>query len=135
MSIREEAAKRHASGYNCAQAVACALADAMGVDEVTAFKAAEGFGLGMGGMESVCGAIAGAAMAAGFKNSCGDLENPTSKGATHKLSKAIVDGFKEKNGAILCKDLKGVETGTPLRACRGCVEDAAEIAAQVLGLE
>ena len=41
----------HKKGYNCAQAVACAYCDLVGVDEDTMFKMAEGFGAGMGGME------------------------------------------------------------------------------------
>ena len=48
MTEREERAQRlHDSGYNCAQAVVCAYCDRFGLDENTAFKMAEGFGLGM----------------------------------------------------------------------------------------
>ena len=35
--------------------------------------------------------------------------------------------FKDKNTSVLCKELKGINSGTILRSCRGCVEDAAEI--------
>ena len=41
----------------------------------------------------------------------------------------ILQGFKEKAGATLCKDLKGVETGRMLCSCDDCVRLA------VLGLE
>lgn len=40
--------KLHDEGYNCAQAVVCAYCDSFGLDRDTAFKMAEGFGLGMG---------------------------------------------------------------------------------------
>ena len=60
MTERAERAQRlHDKGYNCAQAVVCAYCDRFGLDENTAFKMAEGFGLGMGLME-VCGALTGA---------------------------------------------------------------------------
>ena len=38
----------HDQGYNCAQAVACAYCDLVGLDKETAYKMSEGFGFGMG---------------------------------------------------------------------------------------
>ena len=127
-----DCAARHARGFNCAQAIACTYADLVGADEKTMFAATEGLGLGMGGMQATCGAVSGAVMLAGLKNSCGDLEAPMSKGKTYQISKKIVEGFQKKNGATVCKDLKGVETGHPLRSCDGCIEDAAELVEQIL---
>ena len=57
-------------GYSCSQAVACAFCDEVGIDEKTMFALTEGFGLGMGDMQGVCGAISGAAIIIGMKNSC-----------------------------------------------------------------
>jgi len=124
--------ENHKKGYNCCQAVACAYSDLVGMDEETMFKAGEAFGAGMGGMQATCGAVSGAVLLAGLKNSSGDLKNPTSKGATYKLSKEIVARFREKNGSVICKELKGMDTGCPLRSCDGCIEDAAAIAEAVL---
>ena len=57
MSIKtDKAAQNHQKGYNCAQAVACAFAEEMGIDESIIFKMMEGHGLGMGCMEGTCGA-------------------------------------------------------------------------------
>ncbi len=53
----ELAAKRHAGGYNCCQAVVCTYCDLLGMDEVTAFRASEGFGLGIAGMQETCGSV------------------------------------------------------------------------------
>ena len=53
----------------------------------------EAFGLGMGGMQATCGAVSGAVMLAGLKNSCGDLEAPVSKGKTYQISKQLVEAF------------------------------------------
>jgi C_GCAxxG_C_C family probable redox protein len=130
-----KAIENHNKNYNCCQAVACAYCDLLGVDEETIFKAGEAFGLGMGGMDGTCGAISGAVLLAGLKNSTANLDQPNSKAATYKLSAAIVKAFKEKNGAVACRDIKGVDTGKVLRSCPGCIEDAARIAEEILELE
>lgn len=134
MTKQEKAIELHNKGFNCAQAVACSLCEEIGVPEEVAFAACEGFGLGMGGMEATCGAVSGAVMLAGFKNSCGDPEHPGTKGATYKLSREIVKQFDEKNSSVTCKELKGVETGKVLRSCPDCIRDAVEIAQKVLEL-
>ena len=130
----ERAELYHKNGMNCAQAVACAFAEELGVDKKVLFQMAEGFGAGMGGMEATCGAVSGAVMLAGVKCSCADPENPTTKAATYKLSKEIISQFKEKNGSVICKELKGIETNQVLRSCPGCIEDAVNIAEKILGL-
>lgn len=122
---------KHKSGYNCCQAVVCSYCDLFGVDEDTAFKAAEGFGAGMGGMQSTCGAVSGAIMLAGFKNSQG-TGNTATKVETYQMSKEIQRRFEEKNGSSICKELKGIGTGKVLRSCPGCIEDAAKIVEEVL---
>ena len=122
----------HNKGYNCAQSVAFAFLDKVDIDPETLFKVTEGLGLGMGGMEGTCGAITGACVLAGMKNSTGNLEKPNSKGASYKLSRQIVEEFKNKNGATQCRELKGVDTGKVLRACPDCIRDAARIAESVL---
>ena len=69
---------------------------------------------------------------AGMKASTGNLEKPNSKAESYKLSKEILKQFKEQNGSVICKELKGVGTGTPLRSCQDCIKDAAAIAERVL---
>lgn len=128
----EETIKRHDKGFNCAQAVACTYCDLVGVDEETMFKMTEALGLGMGGMEGTCGAVSGACVLAGMKNSSGCLEAPNSKAASYRLSRELVRRFLEKNGATVCKELKGVETGKVLRPCADCIRDAAAIVEEVL---
>lgn len=134
MTKKELAIALHDKKYNCAQAVACSFADEIGVDKEILFKACEGFGLGMGCTKGTCGAISGAVMLAGLKNSDGRLDSPATKAATYELSKKILEAFEEKNNGTLCCELKGLKTGTPLRSCPGCIEDAVEIVQEVLGL-
>ena len=124
----------HDKGYNCAQAVACAYCDLVGIDEKTALCATEAFGAGMGGMQATCGAVSGAVFLAGLKNADGVVGAPRSKTSTYKLSKTIVEAFQKKNGTVICKELKAKdpETGEVKRSCDGCIMDAAAIAEVIL---
>ena len=128
----EETMKRHDIGYNCAQAVACTYCDLVGIDEKLMFRLTEALGGGMGGKECTCGALSGACVLAGMKASTGNLEKPDSKAASYELSKEIVRQFIERTGSVVCKEIKGVETGTPLRPCNDCIKDAAAIVEKVL---
>ena len=123
---KEHAIALHHKGYNCAQAVACAYCDSLGLDLEIAYRLTEGFGFGMGMME-VCGALSGAFVLAGWKGSAGTAQPGKTKGATYKMNKKLAQDFQEKNGAILCRELKGVQTGQPLRSCQGCIEDACDL--------
>lgn len=134
MDKKELAIQLHDMKYNCAQAVACAFAEEVGVDREILFKACEGLGFGMGCMEGTCGAVSGACVLAGFKNSDGNVEAPGTKMATYALSKQIVEKFAEKNHATRCRDLKGIDTGKVLRPCPDCITDAIEMVQEVLGL-
>lgn len=134
MNKKELAIAKHDIKFNCAQAVACSFAKEVGVPEEILFKANEGFGLGMGGMEGICGALSGAVMLAGFKNSDGNLENPGTKVDTYKLSKEMVRSFEEKTGGTICKQLKGIETGQVLCSCPDCICKGIEVVEEVLGL-
>ena len=86
MSSRvEKALENHGKGYNCCQAVACAYADLVGVDENLIFAAGEGFGAGMGGMQCTCGAVSGACMVTGLLKSSRNTKEPVTKGATYPV--------------------------------------------------
>lgn len=134
MTNQERAARLHGNGYNCCQAVLLTFCDELGVDPVTAFKIGEGFGLGMGGMENTCGALSGAIMLAGLKNSDGDLDHPKTKAGTYRISRELTEAFKEKTGALVCRDLKGIDTGNVLCSCPKCIDSAVQIVEEILGL-
>ncbi len=131
MTRTEIAAALHAQGYNCAQAVACAFSDILDADADTVYRIAEGFGGGMGDNESVCGAVSAAIIIAGLKNSNG-INEASNKLSTYQLSSKITGEFKEKNGSVICKELKGAEDGKALRSCPGCIEDAVKIAEKII---
>ena len=118
----------HKNGYNCCQAVVCAYSDLLGIDEKTAFRAAEGFGLGISAMYETCGSVCAMIMLAGLKNSDGNLQAPKTKLQTFELGRSMANQFKEMNSSILCKELRGTDGKTDrLRSCRGCVVDCAKI--------
>ena len=117
----------HRKGYSCSQSVAVACADLVDVPKETLFKATEGFGLGMGTMDGVCGALTGGLLIAGLKNSTGNLDSPKSKGATMKISKTMLNSFREKCGAIICRELKGIDTGKMICSCPDCIKNGVEV--------
>lgn len=120
----EKALALQKNGYNCSQAVGCAFCDVLNVDEDMMFHFMEGYGLGMGCTRGMCGALTAAIGVASLKVSREHAEDPRRKTITYQVSKELVDAFESKNQAVLCKDLKGLETGVVLRSCSGCVEDA-----------
>ena len=119
-------------GYNCAQIVLCSYAEELGIDEETLFRISEGFGAGMGGMMQTCGAVTAMFMALGLANSSGDLQACDTKPQTMKKVRELAAEFEKKNGSIVCRELKGIDTGKVLRSCDGCIEDGIRILGEYL---
>ena len=134
-SIEERVAEikdKHTRGYNCAQIVLCSYAEELGIDEETLFRISEGFGAGMGGMMQTCGAVTAMFMALGLANSSGDLQACDTKPQTTKKVRELAAEFEKKNGSIVCRELKGIDTGKVLRSCDGCIEDGIRILGEYL---
>ena len=131
MDRKELALELHKQKFNCAQSVACAFCNVMGYDPQTVFKMSEAFGFGMGSM-GTCGAVSGMAIVIGMMKSDGDLDNPKTKNKCYNLMREATAKFEQKNKSIICKDIKGVETGEVLRSCDGCIEDAVAILDELL---
>ena len=107
------------AGYNCAQSVFLAYSDIFELDMETAKKMSVSFGGGVGRMREICGTVSAMAMLA---------------------------GFKEKNGTIICRNLLPPEDAaatTPApaartqeyykkRPCGRFVGDSARIAGRML---
>ena len=128
MSKQEMAAELHSKGYNCSQLVACVFADEAGVSKEILFKANEGFGAGAGTMEGICGALSGAIMIAGLKNSSGNLEKPDSKASTMKISKQLVTTFKDRVGSLYCCEIKGNNPEKRvLCSCDDCIKHGVKL--------
>ena len=134
-SIEERVAEikdKHTRGYNCAQIVLCSYAEELGIDEEALFRISEGFGAGMGGMMQTCGAVTAMFMALGLANSSGDLQACDTKPQTMKKVRELAAEFEKKNGSIVCRELKGIDTGKVLRSCDGCIEDGIRILGEYL---
>lgn len=120
MNKQELAVNLKHSGNNCCQAVLLAYAEELKLPEELLRKLGAGFGTGMGCMESTCGALCGAELLLGLSQYNG---RPVLADA-----RKIHDAFTQKTGASICKDLKGITTGTMLCSCDDCVRYAVEIA-------
>ena len=112
------------NGYNCAQSVLCAFAQESGLDEDTLKKLGAAFCAGMGAMNATCGALCAAEMLLGLIKYEG---KPVLKDAA-----AIHAEFTSRCGASICRDLKGIDTGTMICSCDDCVRNAAAIVSESL---
>lgn len=122
--IEEARARKRSGEHNCAQAVACTYSDLAGLDEETLLAATHAFGAGMATMKGTCGALTEAAVVVGLAT--GD------RARSRVLIKDIMENFRKRNGSTVCRELKGIGTGCPLRQCEDCVADAAEFLEEAL---
>ena len=129
MDINERAQKavelKTMGGYNCSQAVTAVLADQTSLTEEQLKQVSAGFCAGMGNLEATCGAIIGAGMIAVLK---------TEGKGTLPVARKIQETFKDRCGAIKCKDLKTMTDGKPLCPCEECVRNAVLIYGEIMGL-
>ena len=84
------------------------------------------------GIMDMCGALTGAFMLAGCKQSGGTERPGETKAQTYQTTKAMAAAFQEKNGTYLCKELKGVADGNVRRSCPDCIRDACELIDQYI---
>ena len=139
-----KAAELFLSGYNCAQAVAVAFCEELGLTESQTAKMVSAFGGGMGRMREVCGAVSGMTMVL----SCvfaGDPTDHQKKKELYALIQQAAGDFKAENGSYICRELLGLsekvsepnpEARTKeyykKRPCSELVECAAEITEKYL---
>jgi C_GCAxxG_C_C family probable redox protein len=134
-------------GYNCAQSVLAAFCQDAGLDEKTALMVTAGFGGGMGRLCEVCGALTGGFMAIGLNTGKITTEermldnvNDVPYGLVSELARL----FRERNGAIRCRELTGYDLSDPTQRkqakeagvfsnnCPRYIRDAVEILEEIL---
>ena len=98
-------------GFNCAESVAKALCEALGLDVKCAVKAATPFGGGVGGRGYLCGAVTGAVIALGLCKGRGAEEED--RRVCTKIARRFVDDFLNEFSTVLCRDILGVDLTTP----------------------
>ncbi len=110
MSKKAEQAERlFREGYNCCQAVVGAFADELGMDTEEVLRLASSFGGGMGRLREVCGAVSGMFMIAGLERGYDDPKASAEKKEHYALIQRLAEAFREENGAIVCRELLGLE--------------------------
>ncbi len=122
----------HSGGFNCCESVFRALAGGMGLKagEET-FKAASGFGGGIGRSGCVCGALVGAVMAAGLKHGRINANDPREPSYSRSLK--LHEEFKKKFGSTCCRVLRRGEFGSAEQKAR-CGELVRETARLAFGI-
>ena len=107
MNKREKAMIYFGAGYNCAQAVAAAFSDEMGIDVKTAVKLSSSFGGGMGRLREVCGAVSGMLLVCGMMNGYSTPETGDIKAKHYQTIQKLCHEFRNEAGSIICRDLLG----------------------------
>ena len=130
-------------GLNCTQALLSTYGPQFGLERESALKVAAAFGSGMG-MGETCGAVTGALMVIGLKNTKVKGLTFLSKEKTTDLAQELVARFKARHGVVLCRELLGCDVSTPegrkmakaekyfKQKCPAFVHDAAEIVEELL---
>lgn len=102
----KQAVRNFADGCNCAQSVAMAYADVLGLTQEQAAMVSVGFGGGIGRLRDNCGAFSAAVML------CGVLEGAEGARKEHRPQtyarvQEVHRRFVERNGSISCAELLG----------------------------
>ena len=100
-----KAAELFLSGYNCAQAVAVAFHEDLGLTERQAARMASAFGGGMGRMREVCGAVSGMLMVLSQLYGYDTPGDDISKKRLYGEVQALAAGFRAENGSIICREI------------------------------
>ena len=140
MTRREKGENYFKNGFNCAQAVALAFSDKIGLDENTIAKLISPFGGGFGRMREVCGAVSGMLVVLGFVEGNGLDVSEEMKKELYQKVQGLMKEFSKRNGTYICRELlalpeqnseptpeKRTENYYKKRPCALLVGDACEI--------
>jgi len=99
-----QSAKSYAAeGFLCSESVLLAISDWLGIQSELIPKMATGFGAGIGGFGSVCGAISGGIMALGLKFGRNEITKQETKPYWFALD--LLKRFEKEFGCITCQEL------------------------------
>ncbi len=111
MTHGEKAEALFYEGYNCAQAVFCAYAEDLGLEQTTAARLVSPLGGGMGRLREVCGTVSGALMVIGQLYGYGTPETGAPKARLYAIEQEFARRFAAVNGSYICRDLLGLSAG------------------------
>ena len=98
------AGRAYGNGCTCSQAVFCAFARDMGMDETLAYKIMEGFGGGFGGMREMCGALCAAAAVISYCTSSASIDG-ASREKTGRAIRRAAEIYRREYGSIRCREI------------------------------
>lgn len=101
----ETAEKLFREGYNCAQSVAGAFCEEIGIDFNTAVRMVSGFGGGIGRMREVCGAVSGMTFVIGILMGYDDPKDVDGKKDLYAVIQTLCKEFKDITGSVICREL------------------------------
>ncbi len=111
MTTKEKALDYFSRNFHCSQAVLAAYAEKCGLTEEQALRLGGCFGSGMRKGE-VCGACTGALMVLGALYGQCDEADLESRRLSNKVNDEMMNGFAEKMGSCLCRDVLGCDVST-----------------------
>ena len=111
-----ELAKSYAEkGLMCSEAVLLTICDFLGIENKSIPAIATGFGAGIGGYSSVCGALSGGIMGLGirFGRSMPLPEETQSPRRVYWFAQELISKFSETHNSYICKELTGCDFNEP----------------------
>ncbi len=91
--------------YLCSESVLIAISNWLGIQSELISKIATGFGAGIGGCGTVCGAISGGVMALGLR--FGRTEVKESKIRPYWFAREFLEKSEKELGHVTCQELTG----------------------------
>lgn len=144
MNKAKEARRLNEEGYNCCMSVVKPFVTEMDVDQEQIIKIASSLGGGLGYLREVCGAVSGMAVVLGLKygylHGFKDEQDKKAKADHYALVKQLGEKFKQRTGALTCRDLLHLDENDEVlpgyedmeKPCPGLVEIAAEILSEYI---
>jgi C_GCAxxG_C_C family probable redox protein len=105
----ERAVEYFDSGFNCAESVLLAVAEAMQLDGCSPQKFATAFGAGIARHGGICGCLAGAAVAVGLAVGRVSSDDQDSKELVYAIVNAIFESFAARLHTVECRELTGID--------------------------
>jgi len=141
LNYEDKAEAYFLKGYNCAQSVAAAFSEEVGLPAETMLRLSCAMGGGFARKRYVCGAVSGMGLVLGLLYAD---DSPDAKKENYKLVRKLSDKFEAEFGSIICSVLLGEkiisdhspvpEARTPeyyqKRTCKDCVKYAARLVAE-----
>jgi C_GCAxxG_C_C family probable redox protein len=96
--------------YLCSESILIAISNWLGIQNELIPKIATGFGAGIGGCGTVCGAISGGVIALGLIFGRNEVKETTVR--PYWFARELLEKFEKEFGHVTCRELTGCILGT-----------------------